>query len=81
MQGAMWKLSHHMFFGRLRARQHCGLCCTLIPRLRCECLLPASQPSTALLVNWDKRTYVNLQAEKKKAKADADVEVRAAPLL
>jgi len=41
--------------------------------------LPASQPSTALLVNWDKRTYVNLQTEKKKAKPDADIEVRKAP--
>ena len=28
-----------------------------------------------LLVNWDKRTYVDLQKEKKKAKPDADVEV------
>ena len=61
--------------------------CTNIHRLQCrncvhyyqdvlETGLPALQPSTALLVNWDKRTYVNLQTEKKKAKPDADVEVR-----
>ena len=41
--------------------------------------MPAPQASTALLVNWDKRTYVNLQTEKKKTKPDPDIEVRKAP--
>ena len=40
----------------------------------------STQPSTAYFVDWNSRTYVDLQKEKKKAKPGTDVEVEAAVL-
>ena len=40
----------------------------------------ATQPSTAVLVDWAKRSYVDVQKEKKKAKQDPDAEVPRHPV-